>query len=438
MIESVNQQGIRVVLLGASFATGNLGVSALAWSSLYLIRRKWPAAKIVLLGVGKQPAESQVYLNDRPEIFLSWPVRYCINIFAAHHILGLGAAVLLSRFVPFCGRWFDRVPSGVQALLRCNLICDITGGDSFSDIYGLPRFLRGYLLKRICQLTGKPFILLPQTYGPFETGLAQMLARHVLGNCKVIFSRDTEGLRTVCDLIGSSGKAKLCPDVAFTLKPLRPDSVQIRQLEQLKAKGKQIVGFNVSGLLYHGGYSRDNMFGLSCDYQALVATILLWFYRHTDWCMMLVPHVVPQAKWVVEDDLAASIQVTETLPAECRDRVFVLERGYDQNEIKYFIGFSDFFIGARMHATIAALSQGIPAIGLAYSRKFVGVFATVGVVDCVLDLRSLNEQEILSRIEDIFDRRYAITTILQQNVPVLKEKVQGLFEGFEDLSTDVP
>ena len=39
-------------------------------------------------------------------------------------------------------------------------------------------------------------------------------------------------------------------------------------------RGKALVALNVSGLLYGGGYSGDNMFGLKCDYPKMVRALL--------------------------------------------------------------------------------------------------------------------------------------------------------------------
>ena len=41
-------------------------------------------------------------------------------------------------------------------------------------------------------------------------------------------------------------------------------------------------------------------------------------------------------------------------------RVFMLSAPLDERETKWVIGRKDFFVGARMHACIAALSQGCP------------------------------------------------------------------------------
>ena len=45
-------------------------------------------------------------------------------------------------------------------------------------------------------------------------------------------------------------------------------------------------------------------------------------------------------------------------------------------------------MGARMHACIAAFSSGVPVVPMAYSRKFEGLFGSLGydrTVDCTAD-----------------------------------------------------
>jgi len=421
-----------ILIIGASFATGNLGVSALAWSSIKIIKTSWPYAKIVLVGAGRKTSLAKIQLDGRQEEIPTYPVRYCANLLAQHHIVKLAAAFFLCRYLPFLRKRLAVTDSTLGELLRCDMVCDMTGGDSFSDIYGLPRFLRGYLLKRVCQMTGKPFILLPQTYGPFKSRLTRNLARQILYKTNTIYSRDREGLAVVKKLIGPSQKITLCPDVAFIMDPIRPNTAQTSHLEQLKTERKRIVGLNISGLLYHGGYTRDNMFGLACEYHTLVRGIVSNFAQQADQYVLLVPHVLPADDLAVEDDSLAALKVLKDLPVDLQDRVIVLEKGYDQNETKYIIGLCDFFLGARMHATIAALSQCVPAVGLAYSRKFNGVFETAGVADCVLDLRLLNNGQVLDGIQLIFSRREKIHEYLAQTMPSVRSQVFNLFDRLQE------
>jgi polysaccharide pyruvyl transferase WcaK-like protein len=172
------------------------------------------------------------------------------------------------------------------------------------------------------------------------------------------------------------------------------------------------------------------MFGLTCDYPALVKDIISCFADPADQYVLLVPHVVPPA-FAVEDDLAAIRETVRSLPVELRDKVIVSEGGLDQNETKYLIGQCDFFLGARMHAAIAALSQGVPAVGMAYSKKFVGVFETAGVADCVLDMRLLNNEQLLSGMKEMFARRQEIRSVLENTMPKLRNTI---FQLFDDLN----
>jgi colanic acid/amylovoran biosynthesis protein len=423
----------RVVILGASFDTGNLGVNALAWSSMKALRVKWPDARITLVGSGRLPGVVKVRLDDHWEEFTTWPARYCLNLLAEDHIIRLFLGIFLCRLLPFLKLRLAGNQSTLGELLRCDLICDITGGDSFSDLYGLNRLTRGYLLKRVCQMTGNPFILLPQTYGPFKAPLAKFLARRVLRRATTIYSRDQEGLAVVQGLIGPTVNLKLCPDVAFAMAAIRPDTPLTRYLEQLKAENRQLIGLNISGLLYNGGYTGRNDFGLRVDYRRLVQDIVKSFTARENTVVLLVPHVVPSG-WEAENDLSACRKLRQSLPDDIRGKVIIIEPEegrpfFDQCQIKYLIGQCSFFMGSRMHAVIAALSQSVPSVGLAYSRKFHGVFATAGVADCVLDLREWDNEEIFQGIEEIFARRTALHLGLKNIMPGLQHKVLNLFVG---------
>jgi len=445
---------INIVLLGASFDTGNLGVSALASASISLIRQHWPEVQVCLFG-GREFKQEQVEINGVSVAIKIYPVRYCSNLLAEHHIWKLLAIVACrGLFSSGCaGKGMDQQEEGqvsaingkdtLNALLNADLICDITGGDSFSDIYGMGRFARGYLLKRVCQMTGKPFIMLPQTYGPFKSVLSQWMAQRILHKTQLIYSRDKEGLKAIEGLIGKSEKVRLCPDVAFTLKPKPVSSSRLSSFFSQKNTEAEngppgtgslpLVGLNVSGLLYNGGYSGKNEFGIQCDYRKLMRDVIDYFISLDEGNILLVPHVVPEG-WETENDLIACRKLRESLPEAIRERVIVAEpeQGqpfYDQCEIKYLIGLCSFFLGSRMHATIAAISQSIPTIGLAYSKKFAGVYETAGVENCVADLRVLTNDDVMSFIKTTYSNKDLIKRELESRIPEIKKRLYSIFEG---------
>ncbi len=69
-------------------------------------------------------------------------------------------------------------PGGFWRHIRgADLVVDIGGGDSFADIYGRKRLLLMFLMKFQSHLARRPFVLAPQTMGPFRRPVSRLLAR---------------------------------------------------------------------------------------------------------------------------------------------------------------------------------------------------------------------------------------------------------------------
>jgi colanic acid/amylovoran biosynthesis protein len=85
-----------------------------------------------------------------------------------------------------------------------------------------------------------------------------------------------------------------------------------------------------------------------------------------------------------------------------------------------------------MHACIAALSQGIPTVGVAYSKKFKGVFESVGMAAAVVDGRECGTEEALGKTMEIFGQREQLRQPLQNAV----EQAQNmLYATFREILT---
>jgi colanic acid/amylovoran biosynthesis protein len=430
-----NKQGpLRIALLGASFDTGNLGVSALAESSIKCILHRWPDAQITLLASSRQGGEENLQIGNRSLKAKKIPVRFGKNVFLPNHFLILLVyAILLkilrsSSFKTFC----CRRNSYVNELLQTDVAADITGGDSFSDIYGMRRFVLIALTKWLVILFDIPLVLLPQTYGPFNRRTSKMAAKYLLKKAAVIYSRDNSSMDYVKNLFGNhttADKMRFVPDIAFVLDTCSPACLDTGIDLTKHNRDTVIAGLNISGLLYNGGYTRDNMFGLKTDYRHLVDRIIELLLKNEKVLVLLVPHVFPSASYKVESDPDACSEVYQRMIQKYPDRIFLTKGRYSHKEIKYVIGLCDFFIGSRMHACIAAMSQFIPTIGLAYSDKFAGVFESIGLADYVADVRISNERELTEKIRTAFEQRDKIHQHLQGIIPQTTKRILNMFNG---------
>jgi polysaccharide pyruvyl transferase WcaK-like protein len=424
----------RIGLLGASFDTGNMGVSALAESAIKCILHRWPDAEITLLDSGRVPGEHRLRVGDRNVNIKELPIRFCRNIFLENHFAVLCLYALL--FKVFRGEKFSRFcaqrNASLNRIVQIDMVADITGGDSFSDIYGMRRFVLGFLRKWLVLLFNKDLIMLPQTYGPYRRLLAKAMARYILNRASVVYSRDQEGIEYANALLNNrrNGKVRFAPDVAFVLDAREPRHLDIEPSADVRARGEIVVGLNISGLLFNGGYSRNNMFGLRSNYRGLIYAVIEMLLKDERVSILLVPHVFLPAG-SVECDPDACAAAYESFRKEHRNHIFLVQGKYDQGEIKHVIGMCDFFVGSRMHSCIAAMSQCIPAVGIAYSRKFHGVFSSVGLSDCVSDARTCTEDELLEKIGLVFERRELIRKQLQSTIPSIQRKVLDMFKGLE-------
>lgn len=420
----------KVVIMGASFDTGNMGVSALAASLVKLTTSIDPNAEISFFVGGTQPKVETIRLAEREVRVRIVNFRMSPKARFKEHLLWLLAMAFAYRLLPNCHvrSWINRAYPALRTLNEADLIGDIRGGDSFSDIYGLKSLVIGSLPSIIALVLGKRLTLLPQTYGPYSTIFGRSIARRVLSRSETALSRDTQGaevIRRICKR--SPGPNILfCPDVAFGLDAVKPSQMSIVPPLPSQRTGP-ILGLNVSGLLYNGGFTRNNMFQLRLDYREFVRAFGERFLQETPRSrLLLVPHTFAPAGHVESDDDACSMLAKE-LSSLFPSRVHLVSTRYNQSEIKAIIGACDFFVGSRMHACIAALSQSIPTVGVAYSRKFIGVFESVQMSHLVMDARTMETEETIDKIMNAFSARDLLKPALSENVLALKGQLLAAF-----------
>ena len=161
------------------------------------------------------------------------------------------------------------------------------------------------------------------------------------------------------------------------------------------------VGLNISGLLWHGGYTGNNELGIKDDYQKSIRRIIDFFLQKENVKLHLVPHVVNQERGL-ENDYAVSLDIVEEYS---NPRIILSPFFFSPIEAKNYISGLDFFMGARMHSTIAAFSSGVPVIPMSYSRKFNGLFQETLDYNHFVDLKTDDVETIMNIIQKDFENR---------------------------------
>ena len=441
----MSSRRVKVCVLGASFGNPNLGVGALMAGISTAVLAKYPNASISILDYAYEPSLHPFRSAGQSVLVQLVNLRFSKKFYLSNNVALLVLLALLLRLVPFkkLRRRLTEKNATLRHIQDADAIVSIAGGDSFSDIYGLERLIYVSLPQLLILSTGKELMLLPQTLGPFHGKFAKTIAKFILKRARVAYSRDLESIAEVRTFLGeaASVKLRLCYDVGFVVQPIRP--VKLEPLTLLKKDDSEcLVGFNVSGLLYAKGSKGGKDFGLKENYRYLVEQVLDFLVNVKQARVLLVPHVFGKAP---DSDSVVCGQVYEQVKDKFGDRVEWVRDKYDQNEIKYIIGSCDMFIGSRMHACIAALSQSVPTVALAYSRKFIGVMETIGFEEVSADLRSMSAQEIFQRVDQIYDDRLELRQRLQIRMPEVQSAVLDLMphiiekgDGAQPLTTASP
>ena len=327
-------KSVRIGLLWHSDRSGNLGVGALTVGNIALVRA-------VAADVGVVP------------------------VFAILGFADSGTPYVTGDDIEFAAARTRSAGQFARAIGRCDVVLDIGAGDSFTDIYPVKRFAWLVGSKVAAIVRRVPLVLSPQTIGPFHGRTA---AKRALGSLAVWTMRRARAV-TVRDDRSRDAVRAVAPgvepvysvDVAFALPwTPAPPHADLR------------IGLNVSGLLWRGGYTGKGEFDLGYDYRALMTGVIEALLARGDSTVELIAHVNGYAA-SPDDDGSVADELAARYPALVRVPDFA-----SPSAAKSHISGLDVLIGARMHACIAAFSSGVAVVPVSYSRKFEGLFGSLG------------------------------------------------------------
>lgn len=387
----MNQQNINIILGNAAINNGNRGCVALSYTSIYLIDKVLSDA-----GIKYKLYMPDSGFNEKGVKSISVKGKN-VPYTVINHALSYGVKGKLKSFAHY-----NDHKTSCRIFKEADFILDIGQGDSFADIYGVNRFNGINLIHREAIKYHKPYCLLPQTIGPFKNEAIKDEAVKAITKADMVMARDKQSYDYTKEIAPSQKNLKEYIDVAFFLP----------YTKQRFDKNYIHVGLNISALLWHGGYTQDDQFGLKDDYQTCVRNIIAYFLEQPNVKLHLIPHVVGSERGV-ENDYAVSFDLQKEYN---HPNLILAPLFLSPVDAKDYISGMDFFMGARMHSTIAAFSSGVPVVPMAYSRKFNGLFIDTLDYNHLVDLKTDDNGAILDKIKDAFDDRDNISSLISNRL----------------------
>lgn len=386
---------------------GNRGCEALVRSTVAVVRAQFPRASIVVPSAdvprdsaqwpeAKQEGVEFVQVPPIPSRFIQWS-RVC------------------SRLPWLAALPWPTLPSDdpLRAqLAQCDALLSI-GGDNYSLDYDLGSLAYFVAVAEVALAQRKPALLWGASAGPFKAlpAVERKMAVH-LKRLSAVTVRETHSQAYLAGL-GLAGSLHLVADSAFLLARQEIDCASF-----WPTGSGGVVGLNLSPLI-------DRVRQRAGLKNELVDEAVRWIRelaRDSDLGVLLVPHVAPLDGNVNNNDEVFIARIQAQL-GELGTRVRSVPGGLNACQLKHIISRCRFFIGARTHATVAAMSTGVPTISIAYSVKARGINLDLfGHERYVLDTREVTASSLAQGLDVLKADEANIQILYEDRLPSWREK----------------
>ncbi len=388
---------------------GNRGCEALVRSTLQLLKQQFGNEVEVLVPSFRPDLDAPQWPDAHLQgarFVRAMPFPFELKVWG--RLLRLAPRLARSRMPSY------RLPADIESDLRsCDALL-VIGGDNITLDYGLTSLAWHLGFAEHAKRMGLPVMVWGASIGPFdkEPQIEQKVA-DLLRQIACITVRETISLEYLRS-IGVDANVSLVADGAFVMAPEIVDKTSFWP----KSGGSGVLGFNISPLIQKFRPPGEPHSVLQNE----VSDFLRELLSSSDVGILLLPHVDPLDGSSDNSDTHYLRKIKEIIGDES-GRLTLAPDKLNAAQLKYLLSQCDYFIGARTHATIGALSCQVPTVSIAYSVKARGLNRDLfGDEQLVLDTSLVSKVTLLEYFEKIKRRSFDIQRFLSGRIPEWKER----------------
>lgn len=306
------------------------------------------------------------------------------------------------------------LPKDIEADIASSDALLVIGGDNITLDYGIESLIWHIRFAQHAQRLGKTTMVWGASIGPFpeEPSIEKFVAAF-LRSADCVTVRETISQQYLAN-IGVLENVSLVADGAFVMTPQPIDMKAFWPT----GSAHGVLGFNVSPLIQKFRPEGEPRQAL----QQEVAAFLKETLEGSSLSILLLPHVDP-LDGVSENSDSHYMQEILKIVGSHGGRLTLAPNSLNAAQLKYILSQCAYFIGARTHATIGALSCLVPTISIAYSTKAKGLNRDLfGNENLVLDTPSVDCVSLRRQFNALIADREQIASVLTERIPIWKER----------------
>lgn len=307
-------------------------------------------------------------------------------------------------------------------------IIDISGY-AYGDAWNVGLCKDTWAWIEYCRKYNKPYIFLPQAWGPFtKNGMAKW-ARRLSEGASLLFVRDQESLDHLSSLSGKpSDTIRMAPDIVFRFQGAHPNvgSSILRDL------GVYIESRPLFGIVPHKGiYKRTQGISTKNKYMQFLAKIANCCIDDFGASVVLLPNQINVPGKNGPDDrfLCGIIESQIKQNKYC----FTIRDYHRSETIHSILSHLDLLIASRFHSLVFALSSGIPVIALGWSHKYTELLGSFGLSDYVYPDDQMDQIDIITMLTSAWRNRKDTECLITETLPIMQKEVDATFDLVSDL-----
>lgn len=409
-------------LIGPAALDCNRGDQALMWEAIDILRQANPDCEIAIMSDGYDDPDDiqsrqtrQLGINVLPQI-LPNPRRVVRQ--AKNEFIDSGWALVRMKiraildFIQMCGLLISSSNPKLARLLLdkdryktyeylqdCSALV-IKGGGYIYAYRGLRWFYYiwfGLFPLILAQRCSVKVIILPNSFGPFQSRWSRWLAHRVLRRCTLITAREPKSFEVLNTII--PGKAEPFPDMAFNLQPTGCEWAKQELVSNGVALGeKPCVGITMRPWRFPNAedprakYEKYiQAFGRLCKYLLEKGYMPVLFVHTTG------PHSHENDRIALKDVLKVISKV---------DQVVYIDGDYNCRQIKALYGHMDFMISTRFHSAIFSIAQQVPCLAISYQGyKATGIMEEIGLEDFIFPIDDIDGNSLIEGFERLVSKQ---------------------------------
>jgi len=302
----------------------------------------------------------------------------------------------------------------IRAFQSSDVVLSAPGGPYFGDIYykhELVHWFYVWLAKRY----GKKLFLYSPSAGPFKLKVFNVIRRRMYNMFSVFCIREKYSKQNLQQLLGPEAVIHLTADSAIqeSIEPF--NKKKYFDGKGLEYENKFIVAVTGNQYKYPGDPNPSKQ-------RAEFTECLKKCFKHL--CKKRDCHFMffPQLTGTIHSDYEYHEYLADSLPTGTSWDI--IDRNSDSDTHRKLFGMADFCVASRYHPQIFATNNGIPGIYICYEHKQFAYLSDLGISDFAFDIRNLDTEQILLKIDEALNRYDELSALIKKNLDHIQKRAR--------------